>query len=117
VRHRLEQEASDGKRGSGILVDIAWPEQQVALEAQGPEVYGLGSRGALGPAMLKARLMRASGWTVVEVPFWEWDELGANEGHKVSYLCTRLGVPCAACEANGLICGDCAATYWKMAYF
>lgn len=115
VRHSLDNEPVEGA-GAGILVDIAWPGQQVALQVQGPEMYSLASRSALGPSQLKARLMRAKGWTVVEVPFWEWDQLGA-QGQKLSYLCTRLGVPCAACEANGLICGDCAAVMWKMAYF
>ena len=121
VRHSLDEESESGEgeggRGSGLLVDIAWPAQQVALQVQGPEMYSLASRSALGPSQFKGRLMRASGWTVVDVPFWEWDQLGANEGHKVSYLCTRLGVPCAACETNGLICGDCAAVMWKMAHF
>ena len=54
----------------------------MAVEVDGPSHFlepdDRGHRPANGPTLLKRRLLRAAGWRLVSVPFYEWDDLSAR---------------------------------------
>ena len=50
---------------------------------------GIGQYQPNGPTQLKRRLLRAGGWRVVSVPFFEWNNLG-GEPRRREYLEARL---------------------------
>jgi hypothetical protein len=84
----------------GYSVDAALfdPETntKVALEVDGPshfatEICAVDTKGKvlppLGKTLLKHRLLARSGWTVVQVPYWEWPN---KPTHRVKYLECKL---------------------------
>jgi len=58
---------------------------KVALEADGPTHFIKNTRQPMGPSLLRRRLLRKLGWTVVNVPYWEWDYSG-EKGQQAIYL-------------------------------
>lgn len=72
--------------GLGYRVDIALSGRSVVLEVAGQASHDA-QREPVPSYAMKARHMRLAGWTVVEVPFWEWpDDLAGQE----AYLAAKL---------------------------
>ena len=45
---------------------------RIAVEVDGPFHYALNTMRALGPTIGRRRILRAAGWRVVSIPFYEW---------------------------------------------
>jgi hypothetical protein len=43
-----------------------------------------------GATVLKRRQLRAAGWALLPVPYWEWNALGKSPDAKEAYLLTAL---------------------------
>ena len=70
-------------------VDVAVPSRCVAIEANGPFHYLRHSDGVLMASMvLRDRHVRALGWQVCHVPYYEWYPLAPSD--RVSYLRAKL---------------------------
>ena len=83
---------SEHKTGTGEIVDMAWPEQRVVLEVQGPhhaQAGGGSGRVATPDTNLKRRLLQAEGWSVVEVWYDEWQH-AVETGSQQALLGTLL---------------------------
>ena len=62
----------------GISLDLADPEAKRAIEVDGPSHYlkDVSSNSDYvvnGPTQFKSRLLRAHGWHITHVPFFDWD--------------------------------------------
>ena len=62
--------------------------REVAIEVDGP--YHFCGRMPTGATALKRRQLRAAGWALLPVPYWEWDALGSDKVAKQEYLRTAL---------------------------
>jgi len=58
-------------------VDLAVPQQRLAIEADGPSHFtrNTGNIRPLGHTNMKHRHLRLLGWQVVSVPWFEWDDV------------------------------------------
>ena len=61
---------------------------EVAIEVDGP--WHFCGRTPTGATALKRRQLRAAGWALLPVPYWEWDDLGSNSAAKQEYLRAAL---------------------------
>ena len=46
--------------------------RKVAIEVDGPFHFSVNSNSPLGQTMIRRRLLRAVGWTVISVPYHTW---------------------------------------------
>lgn len=83
----------------GYAVDITIPGLRIAIEADGPSHFsrttppstrssspsGLSVLRQLGATAMKRRHLQRLGWTVVNVPYSDWDKQ-TDEQQKVAYL-------------------------------
>ena len=87
VQHGFEEEHLEPR--TGYSLDLALPSSRVAVEVDGPSHFllpdGRGVRKPNGPTLLKRRLLRAAGWRVISVPFYEWDGFATANGQQ-TYL-------------------------------
>ena len=60
----------------------------VAVEVDGPSHFV--GRVPTGATALKRRQLRAAGWALVSVPYWEWDDLDRDDAQKRAYLVRGL---------------------------
>ena len=91
---------------SGFVVDIRLANHKVVIEVDGPSHFlqadegakgagrGISSRSESGPRMngstlLKHRLLTQLGWTVVHVPYFEWDQC-TTQHRRVDYMRSLL---------------------------
>jgi hypothetical protein len=92
---------------SGYSVDIRLADSKVIVEVDGPSHYlrGAGQERMMdGSTQCKARILRQLGWTVVRVPYFDWDALSDADSSleiaaKTRYLSALLadaGVAVAA---------------------
>lgn len=60
-----------------LLAESSGGRRQVAIEGDGPARFVGSSRGAdaRGSTLLKRRQLRAFGYRLMSVPYWEWEEL------------------------------------------
>mgnify|MGYP003906971799 FL=1 len=79
-----------------MAIDIANNEERIAVEFDGPSHF-LGFKGTgrdpNGKTKMKARLMKSLGWKVVNIPWFEWEEVGKGERYKpekIEYLKKKL---------------------------
>ncbi|EOD25459.1 hypothetical protein EMIHUDRAFT_237685 [Emiliania huxleyi CCMP1516] len=74
---------------TGYSLDLSLPSSRLAIEVDGPSHFllpdGRGVRKPTGPTLLKQRLLRAAGWRVISVPFYEWDGFATANGQQ-TYL-------------------------------
>ena len=78
----------------GLSLDMAQPASKHGVEVDGPSHYVRDSSqsGALvenGATRFKTRLLEGFGWTIIRVPFYEWDNL-KSEAEQDKYLASRL---------------------------
>ena len=71
--------------------------REVAIEVDGPSHFC--GRTPTGATALKRRQLRAAGWALVPVPYWEWNDLGSSKAAKEEYLRAALDVALSALAA------------------
>ena len=71
---------------------VLWKSKQVAVEVDGPSHFLSGHRVhlATGATLLKHRQLRALGWHLVVVPYWEWHEVQGSNAKRHEYLLCLL---------------------------
>ena len=86
----------------GYSVDLLLSGSRVVVEVDGPTHYVTGPRGyaAAGATRLKHQQLRAFGYRVVSVPFWEWQRL-QSAPQQMAYL-----------QRRGLVHGPPPQTWW-----
>lgn len=86
VGDHLEQPyASEHILPQGYSLDWARPEEKIAIEVDGPWHFmrmHTGEHVPTGATILKLRQLRALGWLVVSVPYYEWRRLGVGEARE-----------------------------------
>ncbi|CAG9465764.1 unnamed protein product [Pedinophyceae sp. YPF-701] len=70
-------------------MDIAIPAKRVAIEVDGPSHFCTNTRTPTGPTLMKRRLLRALGWSLVPVTIYEWQRLRSDKA-KRRWLQDRL---------------------------
>ena len=97
---RLQSEVADALRAMGLPVReevrtrlgysldavVTLDGREVGVEVDGPSHFA--GRTPTGATALKRRQLRAAGWALVSVPYWEWNNL-ARGGPRVAYLRQR----------------------------
>ena len=77
----------------GLSLDLAQPVLKQAVEVDGPSHYlretGTGRLSENGATQFKSRLLQGLGWTLVRVPYFEWDCQMTDED-KQRYLQAKL---------------------------
>eukprot|EP00592_Proboscia_alata_P007847 CAMPEP_0194366088 /NCGR_PEP_ID=MMETSP0174-20130528/14093_1 /TAXON_ID=216777 /ORGANISM="Proboscia alata, Strain PI-D3" /LENGTH=1061 /DNA_ID=CAMNT_0039141071 /DNA_START=269 /DNA_END=3454 /DNA_ORIENTATION=- len=61
--------------GGGYNSNSGNVHQKLAVEFDGPDHFTRNGRRALGHTVLKYRLLKMQGWTVVRVPYYEFDKI------------------------------------------
>jgi len=74
-------------QGYSLDAVVSYGGREVAVEVDGPSHF-LG-RTPTGATALKRRQLRAAGWALLPVPYWEWDALGSKAA-KQDYLRVAL---------------------------
>ena len=69
----------------GLYCDIYLPDQNIIIEVNGPTHYTHLDVEPLGRTVFKTRILRAMGYTVKTIPWWDWDDMDNSE-EKKSYL-------------------------------
>ena len=66
--------------GYWIDMFVLWKGTWIAVEVDGPMHFFVGpmSRLPKGSTLLKRRQLRALGWRIAVVPYWEWYALGTD---------------------------------------
>ena len=67
--------------------------REVAIEVDGPSHFC--GRTPTGATALKRRQLRAAGWALLPVPYWEWDAFGSSKAAKAEYLRAALRGACS----------------------
>ncbi|KAG8460145.1 hypothetical protein KFE25_014290 [Diacronema lutheri] len=86
VPHENEHVVSD--LGLGYCVDVALLHARVAIEINGPVHYDC-ARMLLPRTVLKHRLLRRAGWSVLSVPHYDWVRL-TEPNKRNAYVCALL---------------------------
>ena len=78
------QEEVRTPQGYSLDAVVVHGRREVAIEVDGPSHFC--GRTPTGATALKRRQLRAAGWALLPVPYWEWDALGMNNVAKQQYL-------------------------------
>jgi hypothetical protein len=73
----------------GYSIDLAVLRERVAIEVDGPSHFTQVGTPS-GATLLKRRQLRATGWNVVAIPYFEWYRLDRNVQREDEYLCRLL---------------------------
>ena len=77
--------------GLSIDVVILPHSRRIGIEFDGPwHYYTNQPRTPTGRTLFKMRLLKASGWHVLHIPYWEWNDLGDDDASREGYIKTRL---------------------------
>ena len=76
--HEFEHETAEG-----ISLDLANPETKSGIEVDGPSHYlkdvATGEDVVNGSTQFKSRLLRALGWQITRIPFFDWENKSGPE--------------------------------------
>ena len=80
------------EEGYSVDVLVQWKLVWVAFEVDGQYHFlnDPSDRSANGATLLKRRQLRALGWRVVSVPYWEWDNVKGIDSKSRAYLSNLL---------------------------
>ena len=73
----------------------------VAVEVDGPSHFVGRSRTPTGATALKRRQLRAAGWRLLPIPYWEWDALSRDPAGQREYLTSGLKAAAAVTSFVG----------------
>ena len=76
----LEESNDDGDNDGG---------QKLCIEVDGPSHFYTNTRIMNSSTLMKHRHLKASGWFVISLPYWEWDKLKTIH-EKRNYLITKM---------------------------
>lgn len=80
----------------GLSLDMACQTTRVAVEFDGPTHYLLGGDGGRmrcnGATAFKRRLLAKMGWTVIDIPYYEWNEVRDQKDAREGYLRQKLSL-------------------------
>lgn len=63
----------------------------IALEVDGPFHYATNiPNRPMGALVLRNSLLEHSGWSVLSIPYWEWEQVGNTRREKQEYLRTKI---------------------------
>lgn len=68
-------------RSITAAVDVAIPQEHIALEVDGPHHFTRNSLRPLGDMFTRTALLEARGWKVISVPFFRWSGVD-SEGQR-----------------------------------
>lgn len=87
ISHRIEHLVARDL----LSIDIAVVTEGrfIAIEVDGPFHFPVNARTPLGHTMIRRRLLRAAGWTVVPIPWYEWFEMKTWD-ERLQYLASAL---------------------------
>ena len=77
-------------QGYSLDIVVSVHGREVAVEVDGPSHFLADGRTPSGATALKRRQLRVAGWTLVSVPYWEWDALHGNSDREVAYVATAV---------------------------
>ena len=69
-------------QGYSLDAVVSYGGREVAVEVDGPSHFV--GRTPTGATALKRRQLRAAGWALLSVPYWEWNALGQALGSKTA---------------------------------
>jgi hypothetical protein len=75
-------------QGYSLDAVVSHGGREVAVEVDGPSHFF--GRTPTGATALKRRQLRAAGWALLPVPYWEWNALGSSQAAKQEYLRVAL---------------------------
>ena len=75
-------------QGYSLDAVVVYGGREVAIEVDGPSHFC--GRAPTGATALKRRQLRAAGWALLPVPYWEWDALGSSGTAKQECLRVAL---------------------------
>ena len=75
------------EQGYSLDAVVLYGGREVAIEIDGPSHFC--GRTPTGATALKRRQLRAVGWVLLPVPYWEWDGLSSNSARQ-EYLRAAL---------------------------
>lgn len=82
----------DAKEGGLFPIDIAWKEERVALELDGPTHFLTGGGKRDGPTKAKSLLLKELGWTVERLAWFNWKRLETmSKEEQKSFWTAKLG--------------------------
>ena len=67
-------------QGYSLDVVVSHGGREVAVEVDGPSHFV--GRTPTGATALKRRQLRAAGWALLPVPYWEWNALGSKAANQ-----------------------------------
>ena len=73
--------------------------REVVIKVDGPSHFWGRAPTRTDATALKRRQLRAAGWALLPVPYWEWDALGSSKAAKQEYLRAALQKPSSAAFA------------------
>ena len=73
---------------------ILYGGREVAVEVDGPSHFF--GRTPTGATALKRRQLRAAGWALLPVPYWEWNALADAKAKEAYLLAALLRLPTPA---------------------
>jgi hypothetical protein len=82
------QEEVRTEQGYSLDTVVLYGGREVAIEVDGPSHFC--GRTPTGATALKRRQLRAAGWALLPVPYWEWGALDRNAEAKQEFLRAAL---------------------------
>ena len=74
---------------NGLYCDVYLPDKNIIIEINGPSHYTHLNNEPLGRTVFKSRLLKAMGYIVKTIPYWDWDDMDNSE-EKKTYLLNLL---------------------------
>ena len=85
------------EQGYSLDAVVVYGGREVAIEVDGPSHFC--GRTPTGATALKRRQLRAAGWVLLPVPYWEWNDLGGSSARR-EYLRAALRHVLPAADAQ-----------------